>query len=140
MPKTYIIGEIGQNHNGSVSMAKAIIDLSCLQIFDEAFNTPLPIINAVKLTKRDLANELTDSALNAEYDSVNSFGKSYGDHRNVLELNNAQHAEIYRYAKNKGLDFVETLCSPNCLTILKEFTPDYLKVASFISSPIYAIS
>src|SRR6185503_11541945 len=38
--------------------------------------------------------------------------------------------ELYKYTKQKGLDFVETLCATGCLSILKLFTPDYLKVAS----------
>ena len=29
MNSTYIIGEIGQNHNGSVDIAKLIIELIC---------------------------------------------------------------------------------------------------------------
>lgn len=37
---------------------------------------------------------------------------------------------MYKYAKEKGLDFVETLCAKGCLSMLKLFTPDYLKVAS----------
>lgn len=32
---TYIIGEIGQNHNGSVELAKVIIDLASREIKDE---------------------------------------------------------------------------------------------------------
>jgi sialic acid synthase len=47
-----------------------------------------------------------------------------------LELSDEQHFEVYKYAKEKGLDFVETLCAPSCLSILKYFIPDYLKVAS----------
>lgn len=130
MNSTYIIGEIGQNHNGSVDIAKELIDLSCLSVVDEAFNSTLDPLNAIKLTKRDLKNELTNTALNKEYNSKHSFGKTYGEHRAFLELSNQEHAEIFKYAKSKGLDFVETLCSPSCLSILNEFTPDYLKVAS----------
>ena len=64
------------------------------------------------------------------YDSPNSFGRTYGEHRAFLELSDEQHYEVYKFAKEKGLDFVETLCAPSCLSIMKYFTPDYLKVAS----------
>ena len=64
------------------------------------------------------------------YDSPNSFGRTYGEHRAYLELSDEQHYEVYKYAKERGLDFVETLCAPSCLSIMKYFTPDYLKVAS----------
>jgi sialic acid synthase len=64
------------------------------------------------------------------YNSPHSFGKTYGEHRSFLELNDEQHFEVYKYAKSKGLDFVETLCATGCLSMLKLFTPDKLKVAS----------
>ena len=45
-------------------------------------------------------------------------------------MSDDDHHEVYKYAKSKGLDFVETLCARGCLSLLKLFTPDYLKVAS----------
>lgn len=127
---TYIIGEIGQNHNGSVDIAKLIVDVVSRPIFDKLFNQELKIMDAVKLTKRDLKFELSASQMNKPYDTPNSFGKTYGEHREFLELNDDEHFEVYKYAKEKGLDFVETLCAPSCLSMLKLFTPDKLKVAS----------
>ena len=127
---TYIIGEIGQNHNGSVEIAKQIIDIASQPITDELFGRELQVMNAVKLTKRDLNEELTASSMNAPYNSPNAFGKTYGEHREFLELNEEQHFECYQYAKDKGLDFIETLCAIGCLDMLKLFNPDYLKVAS----------
>ena len=87
-------------------------------------------IDAVKLTKRDLSEELSVSQMNRIYDSPHSFGRTYGEHRAALELSDDDHHEVYKYAKSKGLDFVETLCARGCLSLLKLFTPDYLKVAS----------
>lgn len=130
MNATYIIGEIGQNHNGSVDIAKLIIDLVSRPIEEDTFQIKLKPIDAVKLTKRDLNQELSKSQMDALYNNSNSFGKTYGEHRAFLELNNEQHLELYHYAKSKGIDFVETLCAKGCLSLLKLFTPDYLKVAS----------
>lgn len=87
-------------------------------------------MDAVKLTKRDLNEELSASQMAAPYNSPHSFGKTYGEHRAFLELNEEQHFEIYLHAKAQGLDFVETLCAKGCLSIFKYFTPDKLKVAS----------
>ena len=128
--ETYIIGEIGQNHNGSVDIAKLIVELVSRPIKEEVFNLNLKSINAVKMTRRDLSEELSLSQMNKRYDSPHSFGRTYGEHRAFLELNDEQHYEVYQYAKSKGLDFIETLCARGCLSILKYFTPDYLKVAS----------
>ena len=127
---TYVIGEIGQNHNGSVALAKLIIDLVSREIKDEVFDNVLKGMDAVKLTKRDLNQELSASQMNRIYDNPNSFGNTYGKHRAALELSDEQHFEVYKHAKEKGLDFVETLCAVGCLNMLKLFTPDKLKVAS----------
>ena len=128
--ETYIIGEIGQNHNGSVDIAKLIAELVSRPVKEEVFDLDLKPMNAVKLTKRDLSEEMTFSQMNRIYDSPNSFGRTYGEHRAFLELSDEEHFEVYKYAKSLGLEFVETLCAKGCLSLLKLFTPDYLKVAS----------
>lgn len=130
MNHTYIIGEIGQNHNGSVDIAKLIVDLVARPVRDESSDLDLKPMDAVKLTKRDLKEELAASQMNMPYDSPNSFGRTYGEHRAALELSDEEHLEVQRHAKSLGLDFVETLCSVGCLSLLKLFTPDRLKVAS----------
>jgi len=127
---TYVIGEIGQNHNGSVDIAKTIIDVVARPVVDKLFGTELRRMDAVKLTKRDLAQELSASQMNRPYNTPHSFGKTYGEHRAKLELDDHQHYDCYQYAKEKGLDFVETLCATGCLSIMNHFTPDRLKVAS----------
>ena len=127
---TYIIGEIGQNHNGSVDIAKLIVDLVARPVRDEASDIDLRPMDAVKMTKRDLKEELAASQMNRPYDSPNSFGRTYGEHRAALELDDQAHLEVYNHAKSLGLDVVETLCSKGCLSLLKLFTPDRLKVAS----------
>jgi sialic acid synthase len=130
MKETYIIGEIGQNHNGSVDIAKLITELVSKPIQESLFNLDLKPMNAVKLTKRDLDEELSASQMCSPYNNPNSFGKTYGEHRSALELSDEEHFEVYKHAKELGLDFVETLCSPGCTSLLKLFTPNYLKVAS----------
>ncbi len=127
----YIIGEIGQNHNGSVDIAKLIIDMICRPIVEDLFNLELRPINAVKLTKRDLKEELSRSQMLMPYNNPNSFGSTYGEHRAFLELSDEQHFEIYKYAKNNyNVDFVETICAIGAMSVLKRFIPDFLKVAS----------
>ena len=130
MKETYIIGEIGQNHNGSVDIAKLIVELVARPVKEELFGIEMKPMNAVKMTKRDLNEELTTSQMNRLYDSPNSFGRTYGEHRAFLELSDEEHFEVFKYAKSLGLDFVETLCAKGCLSLLILFTPDFLKVAS----------
>jgi sialic acid synthase len=130
MQNTYIIGEIGQNHNGSVDTAKLIIELVSRPVREKLFGLDLKPMDAIKLTRRDLKEEMTTSQMNKPYESPNSFGKTYGEHRAFLELDDSQHHEIYKYAKSKGLDVVETICATGALSLLKKFYPDYIKVAS----------
>lgn len=130
MGHTYIIGEIGQNHNGSMDIAKQIIDVVARPVVEHLFNLHVDRMDAIKLTKRDLKEELTDSAMHKPYESKHSFGSTYGEHRAALELSDEQHFELYQYAKALDLDVVETLCAVGCLGMLKLFTPDRLKVAS----------
>jgi len=127
---TYIIGEIGQNHNGEVEIAKKLIDVVTEPVIDHLFGQKLMPMNAVKMTRRDLNEELSASEMLRPYENANSFGKTYGEHRAFLELNDEQHFEVYQYAKSKGLEVVETLCAKGCLSMLKLFIPDRLKVAS----------
>lgn len=127
---TYIIGEIGQNHNGSVDLAKLLVEIAARPIKEDLFGLLLKPMDAVKLTKRDLNQELSESQMSAPYNSPHSFGKTYGEHRAFLELNDEQHFEVYKHAKSLGLEFIETLCATGCLSMLKYFLPDKLKVAS----------
>jgi len=130
MANTYLIGEIGQNHNGDIEIAKKLIDVVSTPVVDQLFGEYLKPMNAIKLTKRDLKEELSASAMLKPYDHPNSFGKTYGEHRDFLELSDEEHYELYKYTKEKGLDFVETLCARGCMSLFRYFEPDRLKVAS----------
>jgi len=130
MAHTYIIGEIGQNHNGSVDIAKLLVEIAARPVVDAFFGEKLAGMDAIKLVKRDLAHELSASQMNLPYDAPHSFGKTYGEHRAFLELSEEEHFEVYKHTKTFGLDFVDTICAPGALSILKLFTPDRLKVAS----------
>lgn len=130
MKSTYLIGEIGQNHNGSVEIAKLLTEIAARPVKDNLFQKSYKGFNAIKLTKRDLKEELSQAKMQEPYNSPHSFGATYGEHRAKLELTDEEHFEVYRYARELGIDFVETLCAVGCLSLLKLFTPDYLKVAS----------
>jgi len=128
--KVYFIAECGQNHNGSVKIAKQMIDIAAMPVFDHFSGKMLPGIDAVKFCKRDLNEEFTDEMANQSYSSPHSFGSTYLEHRKVLELSVDQHRELEQYAHSKGLDFIETLCSPSCIDILGKVEVDVVKIAS----------
>tara|TARA_B100000674_G_scaffold39763_2_gene27706 strand:+ start:16990 stop:18045 length:1056 start_codon:yes stop_codon:yes gene_type:complete len=133
MKDVYLIGEIGQNHNGSLFLGQAIIDVVAAvnsRVADFFGSHPVKGFNAVKTTLRDLDYEMSPSSFCQPYDSPNSFGDTYKQHRESLELSYDDHFQLYNYAKRKELDFIITLCAPKCLGVLDLFQPDYIKVAS----------
>lgn len=126
----YFIAEIGQNHNGDMDIAKKLITQLNQYPYDEISGNRLNKVNAIKLTKRDLDEELSKEGMIAPYSGDHSFGKTYGEHREFLELDYEQHAELGRYIKNLGFDFIETLCSIKTLKLLDIAPIDKIKIAS----------
>lgn len=116
---TYIIAEIGQNHNGSIDLAKQLIDMSKRCGAD-----------AVKFQKRDIPSELTKEAFNRPYDNRNSFGKTYGEHRMFLELSEEEHRELKGYADNIGITYFCTPCDIPSVELLERIDCPFYKVAS----------
>ena len=127
---TYIIAEIGQNHNGDINIAKKMIDQLDRYPYDEITGDRFHRVDAIKLTKRDLTEELSKEGMEKLYEGKNSFGKTYGEHREFLELSYEQHVELGEYIKSKGFDFVETLCSVKTVKLLDMVKVDRIKVAS----------
>ena len=107
--ETFIIAEIGQNHNGDINIAKKIINQLDRYSYDEINGNRFNKVNAIKLTKRDLSEELSKSGMEKPYINSNSFGKTYGEHREFLELSYNEHVELGKYIKSKGFEFIENL-------------------------------
>lgn len=93
----FIVAEIGQNHNGDMEIAKKLIDVAVEAQAD-----------AVKFTKRTIEDVLVKEALEAPYQSPNSFGETYGEHRRALELDIEQHRDLAEYARQKGIIYFAT--------------------------------
>lgn len=127
---TYLVAELGQNMQGSLEVAKDLIRICARPQRYDLYGPDVGGVDAVKLTRRDLRHELTRDAAEAEYSGEKSFGATYGEHRRALELTDGEHAEACRYARSLGLDFIDTICAPEALSILDHCTPDALKVAS----------
>ena len=126
---TYIIAEIGQNHNGSKRIAAELIDVASQEIIHEG--EKLKKANAVKFQIRDLDYELNEDSYLKEYKSVNAFADTYGKHREYLEIPIEEYKDLAEEARDKGLDVVVTVCSPTIIEKIKKIIkPDAWKVAS----------
>lgn len=116
---TYVVAEIGQNHNGEIRIAKRLIDMAARCG-----------ANAVKFQKRDIGSELTREAFERPYDNPNSFGATYGEHRAFLELNEEQHLELKEYAMAVGITYFCTPCDVPSVEIMERIGCPFYKVAS----------
>ena len=116
---TFIVAEVGQNHNGDINIAKRLIDICAVAK-----------VNAVKFTKRDLGWELTKEMYNMPYINENSFGETYGEHREFLELSKEEYIELYKYTYDKGLLPFVTACDPPSVDIFEEIGNEVYKIAS----------
>ena len=93
----YVIAEIGHNHQGSLEKAK--------ELFREA---KLAGAHCVKLQKRDNRGLYTRAAYEKPYDNENSFGATYGEHREFLEFGAHEYKELQAYARELDIDFFAT--------------------------------
>lgn len=116
---TFVVAEIGQNHNGSLALAEELVDAAAWAGAD-----------AVKVVKRDLGCELTTAAKHRRYDSPHSFGETYGRHREVLELSFDDYAALAQRARSHRLHFVATVCDVPSARGMAQIGVDAFKIAS----------
>jgi N-acetylneuraminate synthase/sialic acid synthase len=115
----YIVAEIGHNHQGSLE--------TCKKLFLAAKNAG---VNAVKLQKRDNKTLFTREAYNKIYDNPSSYGATYGEHREFLELGWHEYVELQKYAKELDLDFFSTAFDIPSAEFLEKLDVPAFKIAS----------
>jgi sialic acid synthase len=115
----YVIAEIGHNHQGDVEKAKQLIhaakECGC---------------NAVKLQKRSNRALYTREFYDQPYDNEFSFGTTYGEHREALELGPGAYRELQAYAREEGITFFATAWDFESADFLAELDVPAFKVAS----------
>ncbi len=115
----YVIAEIGHNHQGSVQKAR--------ELFREA---KLAGAQAVKLQKRHNRSLYTKAAYDKSYDNENSFGATYGEHREFLEFGQKEYKELQAYAKELDIDFFATAFDMTSADFLAALDVPAYKIAS----------
>ena len=116
----YVIAEIGHNHQGSVEKASELI------------RSPQECgVDAVKLQKRDNRDALHPRAMyDAPYDHENSFGATYGAHREALELDRDGYIELQHIARELGVTLFATAFDAPSADFLAELEMPAFKIAS----------
>lgn len=115
----YVIAEIGHNHQGSVDKAK--------ELFRAAKECG---VNAVKLQKRNNRTVYTKAMYDSPYDNENSFGLTYGAHREALEFGRDEYVELQRYAEEIGVTFFATAFDFESADFLQSLDIPAYKIAS----------
>lgn len=126
----FIVAEVGQNHNGDINIAKKLIDIAAEPIIDHFGGEKLRGVDAVKFAKRNISSDLTMELYNKPYNGPNSFGKTYGKHREYLELSEEDHFLLAEYAKNKGLIYFSSVCDQVSVDLMQKIGVPLYKVAS----------
>jgi sialic acid synthase len=117
--RPFVIAEVGHNHQGDLETCKKLIRAAA-----EAG------ASAVKLQKRENFELFTPDAFNAPYLSENSFGTTYGEHREFLEFNEAEYKECIAYAKECGILFFATAFDFKSADFLNNLGVPAFKIAS----------
>ena len=115
----FVIAEIGHNHQGSLEKAK--------ELFRAAKEAG---VDAVKLQKRDNRRLFTRALYESPYDNENSFGATYGEHREALELDRDAFRELRDLAVELDLVFFATAFDEASADVLEELDLPAYKIAS----------
>jgi N-acetylneuraminate synthase/sialic acid synthase len=123
----YVVAEIGHNHQGDVDKAKALVRAA-----KECG------VDAVKLQKRDNRSLYTRVLYDAPYDNEHSFGATYGEHREALELSAGEWLELREFAREEGVTLFGTVFDEASADLLAELDLPAFKIASadLVNTPL----
>lgn len=117
--RVFFVAEAGINHNGSVERA-----LELIKVAKECG------ADAVKFQKRTVSRILTKEGLNKPYDTPNSFGNTYGEHKKFLELSFDDFRKMKAYADEIGIIFMASGWDEESVDFLDEIGVPIFKMAS----------
>ena len=115
----YVIAEIGHNHQGKLETAK--------EMFKVAKECGA---DAVKLQKRNNRELFTAAGYNRAYDNSNSYGATYGEHREFLEFGEREFKELKAYAAEIGITMFATAFDFSSADFLENLDMPAYKMAS----------
>lgn len=116
----YVIAEIGHNHQGELDKALKMIEIAANNCH----------VHAVKFQKRHNKELYTKKFYNKEYGGPNSYGKTYGEHREALEFDKDEYRELIKCARKLKVDFMSTAFDIPSVDFLEELGVGSYKIAS----------
>lgn len=119
--KAYVIAEAGCNHKGDMEIAYELIKTAA--IFCKA--------DAIKFQKRCNKELLTPEQYNAPHPNPeNSYGKTYGEHREFLEFTVEQHAQLKRWCEEFNITYSTSVWDLTSAKEIVSLNPEFIKIPS----------
>ncbi len=119
--KPYVIAEAGCNHMGQMEIARELINTAA--IYCKA--------DAIKFQKRCNKELLTPEQYNAPHPNpVNSYGKTYGEHREYLEFTVEQHAQLKKWCEEVGITYSTSVWDLTSAKEIASLNPEFIKIPS----------
>lgn len=119
--KPYVIAEAGCNHKGDMNIAKELIEVAA--IFCKA--------DAIKFQKRCNRELLTEEQYNAPHPNpANSYGETYGEHREFLEFTVEQHAQLKKWCEEYGITYSTSVWDLTSAKEIASLKPKFIKIPS----------
>ena len=116
-----VIAEIGCNHKGDMEIAKELIKVA--KIYCNA--------DVVKFQKRNNRELLTEEQYNAPHPNpANSYGDTYGAHREFLEFTADQHRELKKYCEELGIVYSTSVWDLTSAKEIASLNPELIKIPS----------
>ena len=115
--RTFIVAEIGINHNGDLRLAKQLIDTAVVAGCD-----------AVKFQKRTVDKVYTQEYLDSPRKSP--WGETQRAQKEGLEFGKEEYDEIDRYCREKGIEWYASAWDIDSQKFLQQYDCKYNKVAS----------
>ena len=119
--KPYVIAEAGCNHMGQMEIAHDLIEVAAH--FCKA--------DAIKFQKRCPKELLTPEQYNAPHPNpANSYGKTYGEHREFLEFTVEQHAQLKEWCEQAGITYSTSVWDMTSAKEIASLKPEFIKIPS----------
>lgn len=119
--KPFIIAEAGCNHMGQMDIAHQLIKTAA--VYCKA--------DAIKFQKRCPKELLTPEQYNAPHPNpVNSYGKTYGEHREFLEFTVEQHAQLKKWCEEEGIIYSTSVWDMTSAKEIASLKPVFIKIPS----------
>lgn len=117
----FVIAEIGCNHKGDIAIAKEMIKMASL--FCE--------VEAVKFQKRNNKELLTREQYESPHPNPhNSYGATYGEHREYLEFSLDQHIELKSYCEDLNIIYSSSVWDLTSAKEIASIFPKFIKIPS----------